>query len=439
MWRISIAFILFFLYSCDNTAIPVIPSSGNDVFFPRIAGNIENEIVRDYLNSVSYDDDYTYTKVLDYCNVSTDWDKSCPSPIIVTIADSIINVLCKEGIDSIVIQTYKDDILFREDSYELCNKVPVYNLIPDQEYYYMVLYKGGDNLFHRVGCGYIETEGAFRAIYVEGMHNFRDIGGYSTNEGKRIKYDRLFRSAELQRKLYPFQGDITQSGINEIIYNLKIDVELDFGDAYTETPIQDEIEFVSGEEYNITYYDKALNPQSSLYTGNRIKNCFDLIIEKLRQNKKVLFHCNAGADRTGTLAFILEALLGVNESDMAKDYELTSFFMGHIRRRDEVLDDRGCGYPSMIDYINKHFNGKNINDKVENMMLSFGVNQKQIEEFREIMLEDVNNTPSNIKRATFTEHCKNSSLNGCIFNLSGVRISQLQHGINIVNGLKMLK
>ena len=38
------------------------------------------------------------------------------------------------------------------------------------------------------------------------------------------------------------------------------------------------------------------------------------------------FHCRIGADRTGTLAYLLEGLLGVSEEDRYRDYEMTVFF-----------------------------------------------------------------------------------------------------------------
>ena len=52
------------------------------------------------------------------------------------------------------------------------------------------------------------------------------------------------------------------------------------------------------------------------------------LIDRLREGKPVYFHCIYGADRTGTLAFLLESLLGVGENELAKDYELTSFSYG---------------------------------------------------------------------------------------------------------------
>ena len=50
-------------------------------------------------------------------------------------------------------------------------------------------------------------------------------------------------------------------------------------------------------------------------------------------NYPIYMHCWGGADRTGTVAFILEGLCGVSETDLAIDYELTSFAIFGLRTR----------------------------------------------------------------------------------------------------------
>ena len=57
------------------------------------------------------------------------------------------------------------------------------------------------------------------------------------------------------------------------------------------------------------------------------------IIGWLGEGRSVFFHCAGGADRTGSLAFLIEALLGVSESDLSKDYELTTFGRVNTRLR----------------------------------------------------------------------------------------------------------
>ena len=64
------------------------------------------------------------------------------------------------------------------------------------------------------------------------------------------------------------------------------------------------------------------------------------VIDAVTHREPVYFHCTAGADRTGTLACVLEGILGMSQSDIDKDYELTCFYSGtgtdsDVRRRNE--------------------------------------------------------------------------------------------------------
>ena len=56
-----------------------------------------------------------------------------------------------------------------------------------------------------------------------------------------------------------------------------------------------------------------------------LKRTLTDIFDCVAKDEPVYFHCYAGADRTGTIALILEALLGMSQSDIDKDYELTCF------------------------------------------------------------------------------------------------------------------
>ena len=65
-------------------------------------------------------------------------------------------------------------------------------------------------------------------------------------------------------------------------------------------------------------------------------------------NKPVYLHCFAGADRTGTICFVLGCILGMKYTDILIDYELTSF-SGNLRthRKDGLWDH----WNLMIEYF----------------------------------------------------------------------------------------
>ena len=90
----------------------------------------------------------------------------------------------------------------------------------------------------------------------------------------------------------------------------------------------------------------------------------------------MICHCAGGADRTGTLSFLLHALLGVGMSDLIRDYELTSF--ANLPR------SRCADYFRKFLEILNAFDGSEgtINDKAENYLRSIGVTDGELATIR---------------------------------------------------------
>ncbi len=111
---------------------------------------------------------------------------------------------------------------------------------------------------------------------------------------------------------------------------------------------------------------------------NAFKKAFRLFLNE--DNYPLLFHCIAGQDRTGSLAFILNALLGVDEEELYKDWEVTGFWnksskFNHKLRFQHLVN----GFDS--------FPGDTIHARVENYVLSLGFTAEDIAKFRNLMLE----------------------------------------------------
>jgi hypothetical protein len=99
-------------------------------------------------------------------------------------------------------------------------------------------------------------------------------------------------------------------------------------------------------------------------------------------------HCQGGCDRTGTLSFLLLGLLGVSESDLAKEYELSSFSsigFGRLRTTTAVVDT--YDYVGMVEAL-KAYSGNTITDKFFNFATTgCGISTETITAFRNLMLE----------------------------------------------------
>ena len=97
-------------------------------------------------------------------------------------------------------------------------------------------------------------------------------------------------------------------------------------------------------------------------------------------NYPIDFHCIAGQDRTGAVAFILNALLGVEEEELWLDWEATAFWnpsphFNHAKLFDHLV--RGFD----------RFPGETIRERVEAYVRSIGFTDDDIATLRGILLE----------------------------------------------------
>ena len=390
--------------------------------------NIENGVTADFMNEVAYpDNDYSYTKITDYINISTDYRKDRPSPV-------RIEAPATNRGKSLLLETYYDGKLVRSDNFPIGQRaLEIWNLIPQTQYTFKLYLVASNGKKSGLRQGTFKTEGQVRMMSIDGMWNFRDIGGWKLANGQRVKYDKIFRSGELEM-VDDKEVKIIETGIHELLDVQHIGVEIDFGD-YPGSPVSGQLDYYNGDAYQIVGYAGGLNKLKEQY-----KNCFEKVVAGLRQGKKILFHCNQGADRTGTFAFLLEGLLGVSESDLAKDYELTNFkYTG--RYRNEESADHKKGYKGIIYFVNYKFNGKTLNEKIEKMALGMGISQKDINDFRKLMTEpDV--------EMIGTSSIRNNEAKGFydnpeeVYDLSGRKVnisnSRLPKGIYIINGHKVV-
>lgn len=195
--------------------------------------------------------------------------------------------------------------------------------------------------------------------------NVRDLGGWAC-DGGTVRYGLLFRG-----------GEIVAADRDVLVGACGVRHELNLRGAEeanrTASPLGSDVWFCCPT--NFVWYslaDKATWKEILLY-----------VIEAVTHNEPVYFHCSAGADRTATVACLLEALLGMNQSDIDKDYELTCFSTGtetdaHARRRNEK------DWKNLIAQIDQHA-GDTFRDKAVNFATSCGVPVSKINAFRAAM------------------------------------------------------
>lgn len=195
------------------------------------------------------------------------------------------------------------------------SKVLVYNLIPNRRYHYVVSGTGSE-----ISRGYFDTEGRRRIIKVsdvvsaDNANNCRDFGGLRTVDGRTLKYGKIFRGTNMDGL-----SDSEKAYMTDAL-NIGLDVDLRRAEDTGRNQAKQILDPSKVDWCNVGYinFDDLINP-------DKVKPTFLKILETLQSGKAVYIHCFAGADRTGCLSMLIEALCGVSEKDCTIDYELTSF------------------------------------------------------------------------------------------------------------------
>ena len=204
--------------------------------------------------------------------------------------------------------------------------------------------------------------------------NVRDLGGWAC-DGGTVKYGLLIRGGRISAADRAVLVD--QLGVqHEIDLRGKEDRDPSDGDVATESPLGGDVWF--------TIADKAASyALTPVATWQLYLRC---VIDAVTHREPVYFHCTAGADRTGTLACVLEGLLGLSQSDIDKDYELTCFYSGTgtdalARRRNET------DWKGLINAI-KAVSGDTFRDKCVHFAVgTCGMSMADINAFRAAMID----------------------------------------------------
>lgn len=214
-------------------------------------------------------------------------------------------------------------------------------LMPGETYYYRVK-DSTDRLLLNDLSFKVDTTYSLRTITVPGMHNVRDLGGWTAKDGHKVFYGKLYRGGSL--------SGITEEGKETFLDTLGIKTEIDL--RRTEFDGGQDL-FDSRLSYNncgiwmytqiipgYTFYSQvepSIARGYESYVGPALKQAFEILADE--NNYPVYFHCSAGADRTGTFAYLVNGLLGVSYEDLVKDFELTSFSVYGNRYRSAVNED----------------------------------------------------------------------------------------------------
>ncbi len=257
--------------------------------------------------------------------------------------------------------------------------VSVYNLMVGYNYYWKVeaTLENGKTSLSPVSA-FKTAATCPRMIFVEGITNVRDMGGWQTESGKTVKQGLLFRCGRLNKSSSSqIKTEITENGKKTMLDMLKIKTEIDLrmvsnnevGGLTDTSPLGD------GVQYAQCPMDYTA---SNLLTGNKQKIASIFGILSNENNYPVIYHCNIGTDRTGIISFLVDGLLGVSEEDLYRDYLMSNF--GNIGGSRNVSSIQR----NYVNYI-KSFNGDTLSQKIYNCLVANDVPADYLDAVIEIL------------------------------------------------------
>ncbi|MGG1660001.1 tyrosine-protein phosphatase [Brevibacillus sp. NRS-1366] len=193
----------------------------------------------------------------------------------------------------------------------------------------------------------LATTIAERRVPLRGAYNFRDLGGYRTEDGRAVKWGQLFRSEAL--------NTITDEDIS-YLQNSGLKLVCDYRTDYEVQPKPDRaIEGVRND--NIPVFKevpKELDTAPIFESGNlgplgkpgeymKIVNiayvtnndAFSKLLElaQMPENLPLVQHCTAGKDRTGFGSAMILLALGVPEKTVLADYMLSKTYAKEVNEK----------------------------------------------------------------------------------------------------------
>ena len=261
------------------------------------------------------------------------------------------------------------------------NSIELFNLKIGTSYYFQIqANKDKSDIY-----SFNTRDLGLRNMNVATLSNIRDLGGIHLDNNKRIKQDMIYRCAEMN-ETYTQDILLSEADINLLVneFGIKSDIDLrnnvevnekiETG-GITSSPLGDNVNYVPcpmlfGGQNILT---RSENLES-------IKSFFTYLGEE--SHYPMVFHCAQGKDRTGCMAYIIEALLGADLDIMMRDYLFTNFSdINGVCKPEDV----SVRYGGTLD---KYAEGETLKEKTYNYLMNeIGVEKQYLDNIISLLSE----------------------------------------------------
>jgi protein-tyrosine phosphatase len=240
-----------------------------------------------------------------------------------------------------------------------------------------------------------------RIIELEGAVNFRDLGGYVTDDGRHTRWRTLFRADGLGELTEADFDILRQLGIRTVIdlrtghelQQSRFDVEahpVEFHHFPFIKSLGNADDFERAPGFLGTQYQEMLEDAATQIVGA-------LTALAAPDARPAVFHCTAGKDRTGLLSALLLSILGVPQETVVADYALSGAAMQRLRAKllikfpdGKLLVDANADALFSADPSNMVALFAHLNDRygsVREYASTIGLPDDVVDQLREAMLE----------------------------------------------------
>ena len=209
---------------------------------------------------------------------------------------------------------------------------PVNAKLGERYYWNLTVYDTAGGSFVTETASFEIAETGPRNLNVDGVTNVRDLGGWRTEDGGRVRQGLIYRGAKLNTGAEMF---VTDEGIKTLAQEFGIKSEFELRKT---GEIKGRTTSVLGAD--VKFYACPMEYVDILVDeGNRaeIKTIFSLLAD--RSNYPTYIHCSIGTDRTGLISYLVNGICGVSEDDLWRDYLFSNFApINGSRSKDNILN-----------------------------------------------------------------------------------------------------
>jgi protein-tyrosine phosphatase len=279
--------------------------------------------------------------------------------------------------------------------------VKIDGLDPDARHYFEVVSEGGWSII-----------AAERNQPFKGVINFRDLGGYETADGRRLKWGEVFRSGHLARVSEEDKRLIQRMGI-KVVCDFRTPAETeaqpdwlpeDGSTTYLQYPIvhgefDPAAAMESMQKGDISWLTKDFMIKRYIQKIDDFPQVWGEILNRLADfdNRPLVFHCTAGKDRAGACAALILLALGVPEDTVIYDHGLSNVYIADaLEKINERVRAMGVdpekvapyftaprsAIVAFVDHIRKSYGSAS-----EYLLTRAGVNKKTLELLKKELLD----------------------------------------------------